>query len=198
MLYPLFTHQLNRAFKQQYHLGPYLDALDNQVIWVECQRPSVSIYLSFIAREVSISSTAPQKAIDAHIQAPLKAYKTFLTTRSATQAQRQGLHLNGNLETIQQLQQLFLKFDRDGEEWLSQWIGDYPAHLFSRAGHQAYAWLKDSKSRLKDLLKCYIEEKGLFPSDEEAILLYNDIDELSLDVERAEARIHRLIMSKSE
>ncbi len=102
--------------------------------------------------------------------------------------------ISGDVELGQQVKQIFDQIDIDWEEHLAQFTGDVIAHQLGSFVRQGIA----VKQRLSESMRVNLtgflqEECRVFPSREEVNDFYNDIDDLSMQVERLSARINLLV-----
>lgn len=121
---------------------------------------------------------------------------TFLRTYTQGFVVGAGPQIEGNLELAESFQEQMQRFDIDWEELLSVVLGDIAAHKVHSTVKDVLAWGADSLSRLRMDASEYVhEEARIAPSRAE---LENFIDEISLvrdGVERAQARVDRLLKS---
>jgi ubiquinone biosynthesis protein UbiJ len=108
------------------------------------------------------------------------------------------LKIEGDAVLGQQVLALFDEMQWDGEEYLSRFVGDVPAHYLGRAGKQIQTiWQQINRSFTESLSEYWQEEINWFPSREAINDLFTDIDTLRMDVDRMAARL-QLFMQQNE
>lgn len=104
-----------------------------------------------------------------------------------------SIRMSGDIETGQQIKQLFDSLEIDWEGHLARFTGDVIAHqvgsMLTR-GQSFAEHLHDSMQ--KNTTEYLQEELRVLPTAEELKNFYEDIDTLLLDVERLEAQIRLL------
>lgn len=107
------------------------------------------------------------------------------------------ISMSGDVELGQQVKQLFDTIDIDWEGHLAQFTGDVVAHQIGTFVRQSLQFGKQFHHSMQLNVTEYLQEElRLVPSKNELDDFYKDIDELSLAVERLQARIN-LLMSSS-
>lgn len=110
--------------------------------------------------------------------------------------QQHSIILEGNILFLQDVKQVFKSIQVDWEDYLAPWLGPTIATHTARAGRHLLAAVKQKLKRSRYYFAEYIhEELRYFPPQEEVRDWVQDIADLRADVERAEARIDRIIAS---
>ncbi|NDU85740.1 MAG: hypothetical protein G3H99_03905 [Ferrovum sp.] len=104
------------------------------------------------------------------------------------------LHLSGNSALAAEIGFLAKHFRPDLEELLSHAIGDGLAHRVGKFWRQTRSWARDSGSRWVTMVREYAtEEADLLPHPSQQQAFAAQVTALSLDLDRLEQRIARLI-----
>ncbi len=122
----------------------------------------------------------------------------FLATAFAKQQRQrffaEDLTIEGSAELAAEVIALFDELTIDWQEYTSHFIGDIPTYHVERAFKKTNQWLAQIKSSLTQNIDEYIhEEKEWLPSNEALQDLFNDIDQLRMDVDRIEATINYVL-----
>ncbi|MDX1633312.1 MAG: SCP2 sterol-binding domain-containing protein [Marinobacter sp.] len=101
--------------------------------------------------------------------------------------------VSGDTALAHQFQRALAQLDPDWEAALAARIGDLPAHFLGQRLREALAWRRQAADRLTRNLEEYIhEESRQLPGRRELEATFADIDDLTLRVERLEARLTHL------
>lgn len=100
------------------------------------------------------------------------------------------ISVSGDTAMAHQFQRALEQLDPDWEAALAARIGDLPAHFLGQRVREALHWRRQAADRLIRNLEEYIhEESRQLPGRRELEATFADIDELSLRVERVDARL---------
>lgn len=121
-----------------------------------------------------------------------------LAGESGQTAIREGdIDLTGDAETAQQFQRLLEYAKPDVEEEVSGVIGDVAAHRLGSMARGLARWGREVRSTMGDNVREYLQEESRdAPSRHEVDDFARQVDTLRDDVERAEARVNRLMESR--
>ena len=107
------------------------------------------------------------------------------------------IKISGDVELGQHVKQLFDEIDIDWEGHLAQFTGDIIAHNVGSIIRRGLAFKEQLNTSIRlDLSEYLQEELRVFPPKEEIEDFFNDIDELSLSVERLDAKIVKLLAER--
>ena len=117
---------------------------------------------------------------------------------SGEAAIREGdIDLTGDAETAQQFQRLLEYAKPDVEEEVSGVIGDVAAHRLGSMARGLAHWGREVRSTMGDNVREYLQEESRdAPNRYEVDDFARQVDTLRDDVERAEARLNRLMESR--
>jgi ubiquinone biosynthesis protein UbiJ len=100
------------------------------------------------------------------------------------------IRLSGDVETGQQVKQLFDELDIDWEGHLAHFTGDVVAHQIGSLFHKARGFTAQFGESMRLNTKDYLQEElRVLPTQAELNDFFQDIDTLSLRVERLQARM---------
>lgn len=103
------------------------------------------------------------------------------------------LNVDGDVARAHALQRAIGQLQPDWEAALARYTGDVPAHFIGQRVRGALNWQRQAFASLNASLEEYIhEETGSLPGRNELAATFEDIDQLSLQADRLEARIERL------
>jgi len=197
MFSSFFLEQLNTALNRYLALDPEssqrLQDLEGRSFGLALEGLALQLQLTILQNQVHITTDnrlPPEVTIRG---TPLSLFHLALSRDKKNFIRNAAVTIEGNAELAQQLMELVEALEIDWEEQLSHWVGDLPAHSFGRLTKKFFAWGREAKESLAQNLNDYIhEEKPYFPPTAALEDFYNAVDELRLDLDRLEARIHRL------
>ena len=122
-----------------------------------------------------------------------------LATPSATEAIRDGsVELHGDARVAQSFQQLLRYARPDIEEELSSLFGDTAAHSMGNFARRAGEWGKDARETLQQNISEYLQEESrAVPGRAEVDAFRHNVETLRDDVARFEARLNKIVVSRS-
>jgi len=99
----------------------------------------------------------------------------------------------GDMALAHQFQRAIDQLDPDWEAAMAEYLGDVPAHFLGQRLRGAVNWSQQAFRSLNASVEEYIhEESRSLPGRRELEATFEDIDQLSLRVERLDARIRQL------
>ncbi|EIJ41739.1 hypothetical protein BegalDRAFT_0828 [Beggiatoa alba B18LD] len=181
---------LNQALKLVSRDFSLLGHLDDKVILLDIQGFNIQLYLlpSIVTGFTVLSDY--QGNPDATIQGLPFSLLRLLRQPAGTVSRDEDIVLQGDMDVIQGLMQVFRQLQVDWEEKLSQWIGDVPAHQLGRVvqqtQHYAQSQWQTGEANISEYLQ---EELKALPAHAEVQAFLDAVDVLRDDVERLEQRI---------
>lgn len=130
---------------------------------------------------------------DACIHGPIKAFIQLALTKKTHEAAQRGLSFDGDFNTVEAIQQLFLSLNIDWFEAMSPWTGDILAHQIERL--VKYTKQKNTQllNHATESLSEYLQEESLIlPTQLEVNRFLDDVDVIRADVDRLQARLDQL------
>jgi ubiquinone biosynthesis protein UbiJ len=158
----------------------------NQSIWIHCHEKKLTL---------SLTETTPNTTIQAN---PIHLMKLGLFNPSKTrQLFENDIIISGDLDIAEAFQKLFQSMDIDWERHLSRLIGNPLTYYLSEFSKKTVDFAKNQEQSMQANLTEYLQEEiHLFPPREALDDFFNDIFELTLAVERLEAKIELKIHEK--
>lgn len=185
---------MNHALSLDESMPAKLATLDGRVLKMIITPLNVSFYLKFTQHGIVLTDVY-EGFIDTTIESsPIGLIRlSFLPASKVRSLFNENIKISGDVELGQQVKQLFDQIDIDWEGHLAQFTGDaiaYQLGSFVRAGLTFKQHLTQSiRQNMTDYLQ---EEIRAFPSREEINDFFNDVDELSMQVERLAAHVNQL------
>ncbi len=194
-----FVTQLQKALNHYLSLDPEsahkLQGLNHKVVTIELSGINISFQLYFIENQISIKHENFLQANTIIKGTPLRLLQMSLS-KNRKQFFADDVAIEGDLELGQQVIDLFDQLEIDWEEYLSQWVGDVPAHQIGRLARGIKQWTEKTRQIFCENMNEYIhEEIEFFPPKEALNDFFEDIDILRMDADRIEARMQ--ILEKS-
>lgn len=188
---------LQKALNYYLRLDPEsqqrLQGLAGKVIKVELLGLQTIFYVVFTTSGIQLQSDEPAIP-DAIIRGtPIRLLHTALSPTMRSQFFADDVAVQGNLEIGFEVIDLFDSLEVDWEEYLSQWVGDVPAHQFGRLTKRIKSWCQYAKKTfLQDVNEYAHEEVNLFPPKEALEDFFQAVDTLRMDVDRLEMKMDSL------
>ncbi len=133
------------------------------------------------------------KNSDARIRGPIKAFMHLALTKNTHQAAQLGLSFDGDFNTVEAIQQLFLSLNIDWFEAISPWTGDILAHQLERIAQYTKQKNTQLLNNTAESLSEYLQEESLIlPTRLEVNRFLDDVDVIRADVDRLQARLDQL------
>lgn len=190
------TRIIEGALNQALELDPagrtaLLEVLTRPVQFSVTEPARLTLTLTAIGEQVNVGSSVVEKPALELSGRPLAFAALALGDNSVFASGR--LTVAGDAATAHQFQRALSQLDPDWEGALAQHIGDIPAHFIGQRLRGAMRWTKSASSVLNANVEEYIhEESRSLPGRRELEATFKEIDQLSLQVERMDARIERL------
>jgi ubiquinone biosynthesis protein UbiJ len=107
------------------------------------------------------------------------------------------LSISGDTALAHQFQRAIEQLNPDWEAAMARHLGDVPAHFLAKRLRNGAKWSRDARHSMVSNLEEYLhEETGALPGRRELEASFQDIDALSLRVERLAARVAFLPQSQ--
>ncbi len=197
----IFVDLLEKAFNHYLSLDPLtpekLIQLDNKTIAVELTDAGQTLYFTFTSQHVEITQTTIESP-DTQIKGSLfSLVKIGFEKSDSASIFSSNIEIQGDSELGKQFQEMLMQIDIDWEEQLSHYTGDVIAYQAGNAARTLQHWTKQTFSTLKQNTTEYLQEESLdLPHPIEVDTFLSDVDKLRMDMDRLEARIHRLQNNK--
>jgi len=107
------------------------------------------------------------------------------------------LSVHGDTALAHQFQRAIEQLSPDWEAAMARHLGDVPAHFLAKRLRNSVKWSRDARQSMASNLEEYLhEETGALPGSRELEASFQDIDALSLRVDRLAARVEFLPQSQ--
>lgn len=188
---------INHALSLDESMPAKLSTLDNRVLKI-CIKPlNLCFYFLFTKGAIVLEDTY-EGPVDTTIQSsPIGFIRLSLLPASKVRSLfNDSIEISGDVELGQRVKQLFDSIDIDWEGHLAQFTGDTIAYQLGSVVRKGLAFKQQFSASMQQNITEYLQEEiRAFPPREEVEDFFNDIDDLSLHVERIEAHIHQLEVS---
>ena len=173
-----------------------LAPLEGKVLALQISAPAFTLFVMPLDDELQLMSQW-QGEVDTRISGSLLALAQ-LTQTEIHNLKDSGVTVMGDLSLLADLQRLLKNLDIDWEEMLSQLTGDIIGPQAANLIRSKVNWVKTRAQSAQRLTGEFLtEELKTLPSKPELEDFYQQVDNLSLAVERAAARLEK-IMAKRE
>jgi ubiquinone biosynthesis protein UbiJ len=183
----------NRYLAMDPDAGARLEPLDGRTIVLELRGLELVICLRIETGHIVVlqePGTAPDTTLRG---TPLGFARLGFGGDTADTLFSGDVRISGDVETGQAFKAVLDELDIDWEEQLAGITGDITAHQLGNVARSAGKWLRQGRATLEQDLGEYLQEElRVVPTRIEIENFIGDVDRLRMDLERAEARIHRL------
>lgn len=196
MMVNLIQSALNRYLALDPESRVQLKKLENKVATIELLGLAVSFQLVFTSEKIKVKQNDFLPA-NAHIKGtPLTLLRMALADGDRKHFfSNNSVSIDGDLDFAQEVVDLFDQLEIDWEEHASHWIGDVAAHQLSNV-------LLKTKNNICQIFQSMTqnineythEEIVLFPPTFALRDFFDEVDQLRMDVDRAEMRVKRLLL----
>ncbi len=173
-----------------------LARLSGKILAVNITAPvTVNLFVMPLDEDIQLMANWDGE-VDTQLSGSLMALLQLSTTEIHN-LKYSGVTAMGDLTLLADLQQLLKNLDIDWEDMLSQFTGDIIGHQTAQVIRAKFGWAKDRAQTAARLGKEFLtEEYQALVSKPELEDFYQQVDELRLAVDRAAARIEKLLAEK--
>ena len=170
-----------------------LITLDGKTVRILINDLDSPVYLKFTRNGISLMSEYRDK-VDVTLRASIITYCSMLLSGQDKNVTTIGnMEITGDVGLAQQLQSIIKSLDIDWEEYISRWVGDYPAHKIGNVFRSAKKYFRDSKKLMGMNISEYLRyEKEMLPDQDEIEEFIAAVDTIRNDIDRLAQRIQRL------
>lgn len=186
---------INHALALDDTMPDKIAALQGKVLEIIIAPLGVNFFITFAKQQLQLLDTHATPADATITSSPLGLIRlSFLPVSQARSLFNDKITLTGDTELGYEVKKLFAELDIDWEGHLAHFTGDVVAHQLGSMVRKGLAFKKHVMESLHHNITNYMhEELRLFPAGEEVHDFFNDIDELTHDVERLQAQINLLM-----
>ncbi len=186
---------LNAALRYDPATRLGLARLEGKILAVQITAPAITIFVMPMDDELRLMGNWDGD-VDTRITGSALALAQLSQTQIHT-LKHSGVTVMGDLQLLAELQRLLKNLDIDWEEMLSQFTGDVIGHQSAELLRAQLGWVKDRARQSQRLTREFLtEEVQALPAKPELESFYQQVDELRLAVDRAAARIEKLIAER--
>jgi ubiquinone biosynthesis protein UbiJ len=196
------SRSLQAAFNQYLGMDPAagdrLAALDGRVIALELRGLDLVLVFRVQGHGIVIIDDPDQIPDTVLRGTPLGIARLGFGRGSSTGTLFSGdVEIAGDVETGKAFKAVLDAVDIDWEEQLSRLTGDVLAHQLGNAARHTTSWLDHARLTLeRDLSEYLQEELRVVPTRIEIENFIEDVGRLSMDADRLEARLRRLLAAR--
>ncbi len=186
---------LNTALRYDPATRIGLAQLEGKIIALQITTPGISIFVMPMDDELRLMGNWDGD-VDTRISGSLLALAQLSQTEIHN-LKDSGVTVMGDLSLLADMQRLVKNLDIDWEEMLSQFTGDIIGHQTAQLIRAKFGWVKDRAKSAQRLTSEFLtEELKTLPGKPELGDFYHQVDDLRLAVDRAAARVEKIIKEK--
>ncbi|QEY17792.1 hypothetical protein D0C16_18415 [Cellvibrio sp. KY-GH-1] len=173
-----------------------LARLSGKILAVNITAPvAINLFVMPLDEEIELMANWDGE-VDTQLSGSLMALLQLSTTEIHN-LKYSGVTAMGDLTLLADLQQLLKHLDIDWEDMLSQFTGDIIGHQTAQIIRAKFGWAKDRAQTAARLGKEFLtEEYQALVSKPELDDFHQQVDELRLAVDRAAARVEKLLAER--
>jgi ubiquinone biosynthesis protein UbiJ len=196
---PLFKpveNLINRGIEQSAEAAKLCAELDGRMMSVIVSMQPLRIPLKLrttaIDGKICISGRGDNE-VDVELTATLIELSRMMFSDSQLPLRDGGVRIHGDTEIAEQFRRLFLLSRPNLEEELGDLVGDEAASQIARAFTRFRSFAVDTLDDFADDISIYLKEDGSpLPERSETETFFRNVDELSNDLARIDARVSRI------
>ena len=183
---------INTALEYDPATQRQIAALEGKLLLIESNLPPLSVAIEATSAGIMLHSNW-QDSADTTVSGSLAAMLSLaVSSDDYISFAGTGICVTGNLEFLNEINNLMKNINVDWEAALAKIIGDIPAHLLAASLRNSTAVAKDASQRAKSAAaEIAQEELRATPSATEYEDFTQRVRHLSTEVERAAARINK-------
>lgn len=186
---------LNAALRYDPATRIGLAQLEGKILAVNITVPAINVFVMPMDDELRLMGNWDSD-VDTRITGSLFALAQLSQTEIHN-LKNSGVTVMGDLTLLADLQRLVKNLDIDWEEMLSQFTGDIIGHQSAQLIRTKLGWVKDRANSAQRLTGEFLtEELQALPSKPELQNFYHQVDDLRLAVDRAAARVEKIIAER--
>jgi len=185
---------INHALALDDAMPAKIQALDGKVLEIIISPLNVNFFMQFTQHELHLLADYSGHADTVIRSSPLGLIRLSVLPASKVRSLfNDKIRMTGDVELGQQVKTLFDEIDIDWEGHLARFTGDVVAFQVGSLFRQGLAFKRQLGESLRHDVTDYLQEElRAFPPREEVTDFFNDIDDLSLRVERTAANLRLL------
>ncbi|HSC67445.1 MAG TPA: SCP2 sterol-binding domain-containing protein [Cellvibrio sp.] len=173
-----------------------LAQLEGKIIALHITAPAINLFVMPMDDELRLMANWDGD-VDTRITGSLFALAQ-LTRTEIHNLKDSGVTVLGDLTLLAEFQRLVKNLDIDWEEMLSEFTGDIVGHQTAQLIRAKFGWAADRAKSAQRLTSEFLtEELKTLPGKPELEDFYRQVDDLRLAVDRAAARVEKLIAERN-
>lgn len=189
---------INQAMSLDDMMHSKLLSLDGKVLEMIISPLNVTFFIQFLNGEMLLLDQYDGHADTVIHSNPIGLIRlSLLPPSKARSLFNDKIRMSGDIEFGQHVKKLFDEMDIDWEGHLAHFTGDVVAHQIGSFIRKGMEFKNQFSSSMKQNVTEFLQEElKVLPSRNELEDFFNDVDDLSLSVERLQARITQLLHQK--
>lgn len=186
---------INQAMNFDEHLPEKLRTLHGKVLKMIIMPLNVSFFIQFDEDKMLLLDRYDNQPDTIIHSNPIGLIRlSLLPASKARSLFNDKVHMSGDIELGQKVKKLFDEMDIDWEGHLAHFTGDVVAHQIGSLVRKGIEFKRQLSQSMRHNVTEYLQEElRLFPARNELEDFYDDVDELSMNVERAQAHVNQLL-----
>ena len=193
---------LEKALNAYLQLDPesikHLSGVENKIIKIEITDWNLAFFVLPSQTEIRLSTTCKNEPDTIIAGTFFGLFKAGCAKGKGSALFENAVEISGNADVGKEVRDILSNIDIDWEEHLSKITGDIIAHKISVEVHRVRDFGKFITDTFRENIKDYLQIEARFtPTSEEVDSFMQSVTHLQHDVERAEARINRLLAKRN-
>ena len=160
------------------------------ILAIKISSPPLVFYCQGTENGIKISSYC-EDTVTTQLSGSVTALASLL--KQPTNLANSGVEVSGSISLLLEWQVCMQQLDIDWEDAISRTLGDIAGPLLAQGIRQTVAWSKLQTREQQRLIQEYLtEELSILPSKTEVEAFYENIHEMTLALDRFEARLQRI------
>lgn len=186
---------INQAMSLDEMMHTKLLALDGKVLEMVISPLNVHFFIQFLNGDMLLLDQYDGHADTIIHSNPIGLIRlSLLPPSKARSLFNDKIRMSGDIEFGQQVKKLFDEMDIDWEGHLAHFTGDVVAHQIGSFIRKGMEFKNQFSTSMKQNVTEFLQEElRVLPSRNELEDFFNDVDDLSLSVERLQAHVNQLL-----
>lgn len=185
---------INHAMNLDDRMPDKIQSLHGKVLEMVIAPLNVNFFIQFQDQHILLLDSYAGQADTVIHSNPIGLIRlSLLPASKARSLFNDKIRMSGDVELGQKVKQLFDDLDIDWEGHLSHFTGDVVAHQIGRFIRKGMDFTNSFTESMRHNLTEYLQEElRVFPTRNEVDHFFHEVDEVSLKVERLQAKINQL------
>ncbi|GGA64460.1 hypothetical protein GCM10011369_02260 [Neiella marina] len=180
------------AYCSQHPMAASLLRIKGAKLAIECSDVPIALLIE-VGERLRLQPLTEQ-AVDCRIRGSLDALRQLkYSERLPELLKTEMVFVDGDVKVASQIAEALSNIQFDSEEWLSQRIGDVPAHLLVSSLKRLERWAGDRKQTMEVDVQEYLQDEiHWLPASAEFRQFSRQVDELTSRCQRLSERVEKL------